>query len=36
MWEDNIKMRLKDIGFAGLDWIHLVGIVFSGGLLLTR
>jgi hypothetical protein len=22
-WEDNIKMDLKEIGFEGVDWIHL-------------
>jgi hypothetical protein len=22
-WEDNIKMDLRDIGFGGVDWIHL-------------
>jgi hypothetical protein len=23
MWEDNIKMHLRDIGWAGMDWIYL-------------
>jgi hypothetical protein len=23
MWEDNIKMDLKEIGWGGIDWIHL-------------
>jgi hypothetical protein len=22
-WEDNIKMDLEEIGFGGVDWIHL-------------
>jgi hypothetical protein len=22
-WEDNIKMDLREIGWAGMDWIHL-------------
>jgi hypothetical protein len=22
-WEDNIKMHLRDIGWGGIDWIHL-------------
>jgi hypothetical protein len=22
-WEDNVKMDLREIGFAGVDWIHL-------------
>jgi hypothetical protein len=22
-WEDNIKIYLKEIGFANVDWIHL-------------
>jgi hypothetical protein len=23
MWEDNIRMDLRDIGWAGMDWIDL-------------
>jgi hypothetical protein len=23
IWEDNIKMDVKDIGWEGVDWIHL-------------
>jgi hypothetical protein len=23
MWEDNIKMDLRAIGWGGMDWIHL-------------
>jgi hypothetical protein len=23
-WEDNIKMDLREIGWEGLDWMHLV------------
>jgi hypothetical protein len=23
-WEDNIKMKLQEVGFGGLDWIDLV------------
>jgi hypothetical protein len=23
MWVDNIKMDLKEIGWGGMDWIHL-------------
>jgi hypothetical protein len=22
-WDDNIKMYLKEIGWCGMDWIHL-------------
>jgi hypothetical protein len=22
-WEDNIKMDLREIGWSGMDWIHL-------------
>jgi hypothetical protein len=22
-WEDNIKMDLREIGWGGMDWIHL-------------
>jgi hypothetical protein len=22
-WEDNIKIYLREIGFGGVDWIHL-------------
>jgi hypothetical protein len=31
-WEDNIRMDLEDIGWEGLDWIHLAQNRFSGGL----
>jgi len=30
---DNIKMNLKEIGFEGMDWIHLLRIGYSGGFL---
>jgi hypothetical protein len=23
MWEDNIEMDLRKIGWSGMDWIHL-------------
>jgi hypothetical protein len=23
-WKDNIKMNLKEMGWEGMDWIHLV------------
>jgi len=23
-WEDNIKMYLKEIGYEGVNWIHVV------------
>jgi hypothetical protein len=23
-WEDNIKMDLREMGWCGMDWIHLV------------
>jgi hypothetical protein len=23
-WEDNIKMTLKEVGYKGMNWIHLV------------
>jgi hypothetical protein len=26
-WEDNIKMYLKEIGYKGVHWIHLEGLV---------
>jgi hypothetical protein len=35
-WVDNIKMDLKGIGRGGMDWIDLVRIGTSRGLLLTR
>jgi hypothetical protein len=22
-WEDNIKIKLREVGWAGMDWIHL-------------
>jgi hypothetical protein len=22
-WEDNIKMDLKEVGWAGVEWIHM-------------
>jgi ribosome biogenesis protein Nip4 len=25
-WEDNIKMNLRDIGFGGVDWIHIAQV----------
>jgi hypothetical protein len=31
-WEDNIKMDLREIGWGGMDWIHL-RIETSRGLL---
>jgi hypothetical protein len=31
--EDNIKMVLKDVGFEGVDWVHLDRIGGNGGLL---
>jgi hypothetical protein len=30
-WEDNIRMDLKEIGWEGVNWIHLT--LFCGGLL---
>jgi hypothetical protein len=24
MWENNIKMDIREIGFGGMNWIHLV------------
>jgi hypothetical protein len=24
IWKDNIKMALREMGWEGLDWIHLV------------
>jgi hypothetical protein len=32
-WEDNIKMKFKDIGWDVMDWIHLAQNRTSGGLL---
>jgi hypothetical protein len=32
-WEDNIRMDLRVIGWEGVDWILLVQVGFSGGLL---
>jgi hypothetical protein len=25
-WEDNIKMDLREIGWGGMDWIHLAQV----------
>jgi hypothetical protein len=33
MWEDNIKMDLKDIGCEGVGWIEVAQIRDRGGLL---
>jgi hypothetical protein len=35
-WEDNIKMDLREIGIDGANWIQLLRIGSSGGLLWTR
>jgi hypothetical protein len=35
-WEDNIKMGLKVMGYAGVDWIHLAQKETSGGVLCSR
>jgi hypothetical protein len=32
-WLDNIKMDLREIGWDGMDWIDLLWIGISGGLL---
>jgi hypothetical protein len=32
-WEDNIKKNLREIGWGGIDWIHLTQDRASGGLL---
>jgi hypothetical protein len=31
--EDNIRMDLREIGWGGMDWIHLAQVGTSGGLL---
>jgi hypothetical protein len=35
-WEDNIKTDLREIGWKGVDWIHLDQDKTGGGLLRTR
>jgi hypothetical protein len=35
-WEDNIKMDIREIGWEGVNWIHLAQDSKSGGLLWTR
>jgi hypothetical protein len=30
MWEDNIKMDLREIGWGGMDWIDLAQEVIGG------
>jgi hypothetical protein len=30
-WENNIKTGLKEIGWEGVDWIHLAQVWTSGG-----
>jgi hypothetical protein len=35
-WKDNIKMDLKEMGFEGVDWIHLAHDKDCGGLLNAR
>jgi hypothetical protein len=35
-WADNIKMDLKETGLDGENWIQLLRIGSSGGLLLSR
>jgi len=32
-WEDNFKMDLREIGIDGANWIHLIQVGSSGGLL---
>jgi hypothetical protein len=32
-WKDNIKMKLKGMGWRGVEWIHIPQIETSGGLL---
>jgi hypothetical protein len=33
LWEDNIRMDVREIVWEGEDWIHLVQDTDSGGLL---
>jgi hypothetical protein len=33
IWENNIKMGLREIGWSGMDWIDLAQDRDSGGLL---
>jgi hypothetical protein len=35
MWEDNIKMDIREIGWGGMDWIDLAQDMISGRLLST-
>jgi len=35
-WEDNIRMDLREMGWNGVDWMHLARTGTSGGLLWTR
>jgi hypothetical protein len=32
-WEDNIRMNLREIGWEGVDWVHLLRTGTSGRLL---
>jgi hypothetical protein len=32
-WKDNIKNGFKEIGWGGVDWIHMVKMGISGGFL---
>jgi hypothetical protein len=36
LWEENIKMVHKEIGWKGVDWIHLAQVGTGGGLLCAR
>jgi hypothetical protein len=36
IWEDNIKMNLRDIGWDDMDWLDLAHDRTGGGLSLTR
>jgi hypothetical protein len=32
-WEDNIRMDLREIGWGGVEWVHLAQNMASDGLL---
>jgi hypothetical protein len=32
-WDDNIRMDLTEVGWEGVDWIHLAQVRTSGELL---
>jgi hypothetical protein len=35
-WDDNIRIELREIGWEGVDWMHVAQVGTSGGLLGTQ